>query len=62
MTQEVKAGRFALAFIFLTMLIDTIGLGIIIPVSPGLIAELTHQDLSGAARWGGCPRWGVRRP
>ena len=40
MTAEVKAGRFALAFIFLTMLIDTIGLGIIIPVSPGLIAEL----------------------
>lgn len=46
-------GRFALAFIFLTMLIDTIGLGIIIPVSPGIIAQLTHQNLSGAARWGG---------
>ncbi len=45
--------RFALTFIFLTMLIDTIGLGIIIPVSPGIIAELTHQNLSGAARWGG---------
>jgi DHA1 family tetracycline resistance protein-like MFS transporter len=53
MTTGVKAGRFALTFIFLTMLIDTIGLGIIIPVSPGLISELTHQDLSGAARWGG---------
>jgi DHA1 family tetracycline resistance protein-like MFS transporter len=48
-----QAGRFALAFIFLTMLIDTIGLGIIIPVSPGIIAQLTHQNLSGAARWGG---------
>ena len=47
------SGRFALAFIFLTMLIDTIGLGIIIPVSPGIIAQLTHQNLSGAARWGG---------
>jgi len=46
-------GRFALIFIFLTMLIDTIGLGVIIPVSPGLIAGLTHQGLSGAARWGG---------
>lgn len=53
MSGEGKAGRFALTFIFLTMLIDTIGLGIIIPVSPGLIAGLTHQDLSGAARWGG---------
>src|SRR3984957_4710080 len=48
-----QAGRFALAFIFMTMLIDTIGLGLIIPVSPGIIAQLTHQNLSGAARWGG---------
>jgi DHA1 family tetracycline resistance protein-like MFS transporter len=45
-------GRFALVFIFLTMLLDTMGLGIIIPVSPGIIAQLTHQNLSGAARWG----------
>jgi DHA1 family tetracycline resistance protein-like MFS transporter len=48
-----QAGRFALAFIFITMLIDTIGLGLIIPVSPGIIAGLTHESLSGAARWGG---------
>ena len=53
MSGEGSPGRLALAFIFLTMLIDTIGLGIIIPVSPGLIAQLTHQNLSGAARWGG---------
>lgn len=53
MTAEAGTSRAALTFIFLTMLIDTIGLGIIIPVSPGLIAQLTHQDLSGAARWGG---------
>ena len=45
--------RAALIFIFFTMLIDTIGLGLIIPVAPGLIAELTHEDLSGAASWGG---------
>jgi MFS transporter, DHA1 family, tetracycline resistance protein len=45
--------RNALLFIFLTMLIDTIGLGLIIPVAPGLIAELTHTGLSGAASWGG---------
>lgn len=45
--------RYALTFIFLTMLIDTIGLGVIIPVSPGLIAMLTHEPVSGAARWGG---------
>lgn len=43
----------ALAFIFFTMLLDTIGLGLIIPVAPGLITELTGTDLSGAARWAG---------
>jgi DHA1 family tetracycline resistance protein-like MFS transporter len=53
MSSEGKGSRLALTFIFITMLIDTIGLGIIIPVSPGIIAELTHQNLSGAARWGG---------
>ena len=47
------ASRYALAFIFVTMLIDTIGLGIIIPVLPDIIARLTHQGLSGAAQWGG---------
>lgn len=45
--------RYAFAFIFFTMLLDTVGLGIIIPVSPGLIAQLTHEPISGAARWGG---------
>src|ERR1700761_9227851 len=53
MSGEAKAGRLALTFIFITMLIDTIGLGLIIPVSPGIIAGLTHESLSGAARWGG---------
>lgn len=43
----------ALAFIFITMLVDTIGLGIILPVTPKLIAELTGQGMSEAARWGG---------
>ena len=52
MTPKTGPGRSAMAFIFLTMLIDTIGLGVIIPVSPGLIALLTHQDISGAARRG----------
>jgi DHA1 family tetracycline resistance protein-like MFS transporter len=48
-----SASRYALVFIFMTMLIDTIGLGVIIPVSPGLIAMLTGEPVSGAARWGG---------
>lgn len=45
--------RYALAFVFITMLIDTVGLGIVIPVTPKLISELTHDNLSGAAQWGG---------
>ncbi len=48
-----QGSRSALTFIFLTMLIDTMGLGLIIPVMPGLIRELTGQDLSGAAHWAG---------
>lgn len=47
------ASRYALAFIFTTMLIDTIGLGIIIPVTPAIIKQLTGEGLSGAASWGG---------
>jgi MFS transporter, DHA1 family, tetracycline resistance protein len=48
-----QTNRHALTFIFITMLVDTIGLGIIIPVTPKLITELTGQGMSEAARWGG---------
>lgn len=43
----------ALGFIFITMLIDVIGWGIIIPVIPGLIEELINGDISEAAKIGG---------
>jgi MFS transporter, DHA1 family, tetracycline resistance protein len=43
----------AVGFIFITMLIDIIGLGIIIPVIPKLIQELIHGDISEAAKYGG---------
>lgn len=43
----------ALGFIFVTLLIDVIGLGIIIPVMPKLITELTGDTLGEAARDGG---------
>lgn len=43
----------ALIFIFITVLVDVIGLGIIIPVLPGLIMELTGEGLSMASRYGG---------
>lgn len=43
----------ALVFIFITLLIDVIGLGIIIPVLPQLIQELTGGTLSEASQYGG---------
>ena len=45
--------RPALGFIFITLLIDIIGLGIIIPVLPALIQELTGGSLADASRYGG---------
>lgn len=42
-----------LFFIFVTVVIDSIGLGIIIPVIPKLIQELIHGDLSAASQYGG---------
>jgi DHA1 family tetracycline resistance protein-like MFS transporter len=48
-----KNGKAALGFIFITLLIDVTGLGIIIPVLPTLIAELIQGNLSDAASYGG---------
>ena len=43
----------ALTFIFITLLIDVIGLGIIIPVLPKFIGSLIHSDLSLASTYSG---------
>jgi DHA1 family tetracycline resistance protein-like MFS transporter len=43
----------ALVFIFITLLIDITGLGIIIPVLPKLIEEVSHSSTSEAAIIGG---------
>ncbi len=43
----------ALGFIFITLLIDIIGFGIIIPVLPSLIQNLTHSNMSETAKYGG---------
>ncbi|WP_407405286.1 TCR/Tet family MFS transporter [Chryseobacterium sp.] len=43
----------ALSFIFITLLLDITGWGIIIPVVPQLIKELIHADISEAAKYGG---------
>ena len=43
----------AIGFIFITMLLDVTGWGIIIPVIPKLIKELINADVSEAAKYGG---------
>ena len=43
----------AIGFIFVTLLIDVIGFGIIIPVMPKLIGELAHVTVSEASKIGG---------
>jgi DHA1 family tetracycline resistance protein-like MFS transporter len=52
MTQAVLK-KTSVLFIFITVLIDIIGLGIIIPVIPELIMELTGKDISHASLYGG---------
>ncbi len=48
-----KPGRFALAFIFVTVMLNMIGLGVIMPVMPQLIMDVTGENLAHAAQWGG---------
>ena len=43
----------AIGFIFLTLLIDVTGLGLIIPVLPTLIESMIDGDISSASQWGG---------
>jgi MFS transporter, DHA1 family, tetracycline resistance protein len=50
MNQHRKA---AMSFIFITLLIDVTGLGLIIPVLPKLIEQLTGGTISQASQWGG---------
>lgn len=47
-----KAGN-AMTFVFITLLIDVIGISIIIPVMPTLIEQLIHGDVSVAAKYNG---------
>ena len=48
-----KAGGGALLFIFILVLVDSIGFGIILPVLPRLIMQLTGVGIDRAARYGG---------
>lgn len=43
----------AIGFIFITLLVDVMGWGLIIPVMPRLIAELKHISINEASAYGG---------
>ena len=45
--------RLRITFILLTVMIDAMGVGLILPVMPDLIREVTGGGLSQAALWGG---------
>lgn len=45
--------RLPFIFIIATLMLDSIGIGIIIPVMPNLVQELTGGTISNAALWGG---------
>lgn len=46
-------GPHALTFLLIAIFIDTLGFGIVIPVLPGLLTELSGGSLADAAAWGG---------
>lgn len=50
---DPSRNKHALAFIVVVVLLDAIGFGIILPVTPKLIIDLTGEDLSNASAIGG---------
>lgn len=46
-------GKYALLFVFITVTLNMIGFGVIIPVMPKLIMDVTGEGLAHAAQWGG---------
>jgi MFS transporter, DHA1 family, tetracycline resistance protein len=48
-----KAGKSAFFFIFVTILLNMIGFGVIMPVMPKLIMDVTGEGVAHAAQWGG---------
>ena len=48
-----RPGKNALLFIFITVMLNMIGFGVIMPVMPDLIMAVTGESLARAAQWGG---------
>lgn len=53
MSTPSSGGRRAFAFVLVTVAIDMMSFGLIMPVTPRLLAELTGLPLEQAAPWGG---------
>src|SRR5499427_9287136 len=49
----MKARPAAIAFIFVTVMLDMLALGLIAPVLPKLILDFLHGDMNSAANWNG---------
>ena len=47
------SSRLPVLFILMTVMIDAMGIGIIIPVMPALILDIEGGTLANAAIWGG---------
>jgi DHA1 family tetracycline resistance protein-like MFS transporter len=52
-TMQPQVSKHAFLFVFITVLVDTMGFGIIMPVMPELIMELTGETVSEASLAGG---------
>lgn len=48
-----QPGRFAVTFVFVTVFLDMVGIGLIWPVLPRLITEVSGSDIAGASAWNG---------
>lgn len=48
-----RPGKFAVTFVFITVFLDMVGFGLVMPVLPRLIEEVSGADLAGASIWGG---------
>lgn len=51
--QTGSTKRSALGFILVTLTLNSMGIGLMMPVMPSLLTELTTLPVSDAARWGG---------
>ncbi|MFO1130538.1 MAG: TCR/Tet family MFS transporter [Hyphomicrobiales bacterium] len=48
-----RPGKFAIIFVFITVFLDMVGFGIVMPVLPRLIEQVSGANLAGATIWGG---------